>query len=131
MMENIEDYKWAKAKDILLADALIDLKKKNQTDFWVVVDRVIEAWKSRNPKQWASHIIDVGNLRETRADKYGSNRKVKKKASIMDMRYLVDVPQWIILVLRKLYNVDELPMNKEFFREFAKRYPAFRVAEKI
>jgi hypothetical protein len=123
--------RWAPAKDVNLADKLIKMKTDNQTDVWQVIDAVIKAWRDRNPSQWQSHLVDVGRLSDTRGDEFGSNRKTKKKASLMDIRYIADIPQWIILVLRKLYTVEELPMNKKFFREFARRYPVFRVAKKI
>jgi hypothetical protein len=129
--DSIIGQRWAKAKDVNLADKLLHMKEDNQTDVWKVIDAIVDSWKSRNYKEWQSHLIDVGRLSDTRADEFGSNRKTKKSASITDMRYLADIPQWIILVLRKLYSVDELPMNKKFFREFARRYPVFRVAKKI
>ena len=124
----------APARDVALADKLIKMKQemgKDSDDFWEIVAIIVKEWKKRHPKQWKSHIADVGALSDSRGDEFGSNRKTKKGASMMDIRYLADIPQWIIFVLRRLFNADELPMDKEFFRKFARRFPDFRVAKKV
>lgn len=110
------------AHAVNMADHLIKLKQENPLDIWVVVDAVLESWKQAAPKQWDSFIVSTEATRGTRANKFGANMK-------QGLRYTVDMPEWVMAVMRQLYTPDELAMDKEFFRRFWKRYPAFRVSE--
>lgn len=117
--------KLVKMKDVAFVNHLAKLREKHHEHFWPVVDEVIKWWKTKDPKRWKSYILEVKEIRETRANpKFADN----KKASI---RLMIDVPQQIVLVLRKLYSVEELDMNKEFWLEFGKRYPMFKVPERL
>ena len=116
--------RWVPAKQLATVDRLIDLKHQNQTDIWVVVDAVIALWMKQRPTEYRSFIVDTEIARQTRANAYGAN----KKASL---RYTVDMPEWVYHVLRRLYDAEELDMSKEFFQLFWKRYPIFRVSEKV
>lgn len=110
------------AHAVNMADHLIKLKTQNPLDIWVVVDAVLEAWKQVAPREWDSFIVSTEATRGTRANKHGSNDKE-------GLRYTVDMPEWVMAVMRQLYTPDELPMDKEFFKRFWRRYPAFRVSE--
>jgi len=35
-----------------------------------------------------------------------------------------------MLMIRTQYKADELPMDREFFKKFGEKYPAFKIAEK-
>lgn len=114
-----------KSKDIHFVDHLIDLKAKNSTNHWVVIDEVVKAFRDRYPKEWKSYLVRVEEIRETRENpKYADNKKE-------GLRYLVDYPEWIGNVVRGLYSPDELSMDKKFMVEFAKRYPIFKVPEHL
>lgn len=107
----------------MTADRLIDLKARNTNDIWVVVDEIIKIFKSKRPKEWRAYITEVEEIRDTRADKFGSNKKA-------GLRYTVDCPEFVVKALRFLYDPEELPMDKEFWRIFWERYPIFRVSER-
>jgi len=125
-MDAVVNGRVVKADIVQAADRLIKLKKT--ANLWEVVGEVLEVWKKRNPKVWKAHVITVKDLRQTRKDEYAST---KDKETGGYLRYTVDVPEQVVMMLRMLYSAEELPMNKEFWREFAKRFPAFSVAEKI
>lgn len=116
--------KFVPARAVMTADHLIELKQKNQTDIWVVIDEIISTFKKRKPKEYDSYIMEVQEIRDTRADKFASN----KKASL---RYTVDCPEFVVKALRFLYDPAELDMNKAFWAEFWRRYPIFRVSERL
>lgn len=113
--------KYHNAENVLAADHLIKLKEDNQTDVWAVVDGVIKLWMDRHPNVWKSFIYSTEQTRNTRANEFGANKKE-------GLRYTVDIPEWVMAVLRQLYTPDELPLDKEFFKAFWRKYPAFRVS---
>ena len=110
------------AKDVKRADFLIDLKIKNQGDVWPVIDAVVNMWMEKHETTWKATIIEIEQEKDTRATKYGSNKA-------KSLRQTVDIPMWIEGVIRRLYSVDELPFDKEWYKQLWRRYPAFRVAE--
>ena len=111
------------SRDVLLADHLLDLKKKNRYNPWPVVDAVLGAWAKRNPEEYKSTILTIEEERGTRANAWGSNGD--------GLRFTLDVPFWVEAVLRRVYSTDELPFDKGWYKEFWKRYPRFRVSENI
>lgn len=120
-------------RDIQAVEHLLDLKRKYSArskggaeQFWKVIDEIVKIWRDKNPTQWKSYLIELGKIRKTRRDeKFGESKKGS-------MRYLLDVPQPIIYMIRCLYDVHELPMNdKKFWREFGKRYTVFLVPKKV
>ena len=115
--------KYHNAENVIQADYLIKLKQENQTDVWAVVEAVIKLWREKEPSAWKSFIVSTEATRETRANKFGANKKE-------GLRYTVDMPEWVMAVLRQLYTPDELPMDKEFFKAFWRKYPIFRVSER-
>ncbi len=110
------------ASSVKAADHLIKLKKENINNVWPVFEFIIELWKKKTPKSWDSFVIEAETTRNTRANKHASNKKE-------GLRYTLDIPEWVILAFRKVYSVEELPMDKTFYREVWKRYPIFRIAE--
>lgn len=124
----MEDPNWydklVPAKVLMQVDHLTNLKHENQTDIWPVIDAVVGLWKKKKPTEYRAFILDVDATRDSRNNTFGSNKK-------KNLRYTVDCPEWVYYVIRKLYDVDELDMNKEFWEHFWKRYPIFRVSEKL
>ena len=114
---------------IRLADEMIALKKTSGSNPWPVIEKCIDVFKKIRPQQYKSFLFDLGETKAT--------RKEKKFASTYDkvhggyLRYTLDIPEYVVYLIRKIYNVDELPMNRQFFIEFAKRFPAMKVAEKL
>jgi hypothetical protein len=105
-------------------DKIFKLKEKSASNPWPVIEEIINVWASKKPGKWRALLLDVGDLKDTRATDYGSS---KTKST----RYLVDVPEEIVTWIRVVYNPDELPMNKKFWRTFANKFPSLRVAKKL
>ena len=130
-VRDLETGKIYNSKDIQAVDNLIKLKRENQTNIWVVIDAVVDFWSRRNPKEWQSYLVEIGAERDTRANpKFADNRYSKEKGS-GELRFLVDVPHQVIGMVRMLYNVNELPMTKQFWLTFGNRYPVFKIPEKF
>lgn len=121
------DLKWVPrpAKAVNAADRLIAMKKTHNV--WEVIDEVFKVWSSHHPEKWKSFVWNVRDVKETRIDKKFGTSKTKGS----NLRYYIDIPQDVIYMLRTLYTPDELPMNSKFFREFAKRFPKFKVVDKV
>ena len=113
---------WRESSDYLAADKLIKLK--NEKPMWDVIDEVITVWFKRQPKQWKAHLFNLSNLKQTRKNKFASTKD-------KSLRYILDIPEKIIMMIRVLYDTNEAPMDKKWMLKFAKRYPRFLVAEKI
>jgi hypothetical protein len=109
------------AKAAAAIDKIYELKKKN--DLWGVFNLLLDIWTSKKRGNYESLLMDTRRIRKTRASKFGSSKD-------RTLRYTLDVPQEVLLMLRKVYSVEELPMDKRFFYEVWKRYPQLRIAEK-
>lgn len=91
---------------------------------WEAIDAIVDYWISRNPRKYKSFVIEIDQKRKTRLNKHGSN-------TAKSMRSLVDMPEDVYYLIRKLYNTEELEIDKEFMHTFYKRYPVFRVSETL
>lgn len=107
------------AKNVLFADKLLELRKDKGP--WAVIDEIVKYWESYPHKEWKAHLIEI---RESRKNRFGSSKG-------KDLRYIVDVPEKILYMIRSMYKADELDMNKEWFRQFGKRYKQFLIPQKI
>lgn len=114
--------RWHKSSQYLAADRLVKLR--NTKTMWEVIDEIIKIWIESQPKQWKSHLVELGALQESRQNEYASTKD-------KSLRYILDIPEKIILMIRILYTPDEAPMNKDWMLKFAKRYPRFMVAQKL
>ena len=107
---------------MMAANKLIELK--NTKGQWEVIDEVLNVWHKTNPKKWKAHLIELKDLKETRQNKFASTRD-------KSLRFLLDIPEKVILMIRKLYTTEECPMDKKWMLKFAKRYPKFLVADRV
>ena len=123
-----------KAEHIYLTNHLVKVRNENMSDPWKVVEEVVTVWRKREPQKWDSYIVHLQDVKEaqkkTRVGGSTFRGVSHDKQNDAYMSLLVDVPQWIVLALRKLYTTDELDMDKEFFRKFGRRFPLFQVREK-
>lgn len=103
-------------------DRLLTLR--NTKSQWDVIDEVIKIWYTTHPKEWKSHLIEMKDLKETRKNKFASTKD-------KSLRFILDIPEKVILIIRKLYSTDECPMDKRWMLKFARRYPKFVVAERV
>lgn len=140
--------RWGEAvpvEKIKLANHLWNMKQTKS--FWEVVTEVIKVFSQTQPKQWQSFIINLRDDKETASvSNIGGKRfrgvsidKSSTSTKGMTNVYQVDIPQWVMLCLRKLYTEGELKnlgyslggneLGKRFYREFGKKFPEFRILE--
>lgn len=107
------------------ADKIFELRQKR--DPWLVIDEVVKYWVKTSPEDVQAVKIDVEDQRELLVDKeFGTT----KHGGAMERRFKLLFPTTLMLMIRAIYPHDELKMDKEFYDEFATRYPGFRVAQK-
>lgn len=111
------------------------MKAKRERDQWEVVDLCVKAFQKKFPRHYSSYVIRVGEIRkaqkETRVGRKYFRGVSHDKENDAYLAHTIDFPAWIMGLIRKVYNVDELKMDKEFFREFGKRHPEFRVMNRV
>lgn len=114
---------------LLAVNGLFKLKEKSGSNPWPVIEKCLEIWKDTHPLEWESFLVEIDKTKQT--------RKEKKYASTYDkvhggyLRYTLDIPTKLIKMIRCIYGPDELPMRREFFLEWAKKFPKMKIAEKL
>ncbi|MBU1077436.1 MAG: hypothetical protein KKH98_09100, partial [Spirochaetes bacterium] len=96
-----------------------------------VIEAIFETWEKTHPREYKSHVIYIKDVKDTRRDKFASSDPRKDPVHNGILRYTLDIPERVIYMIRKVYNATELPMNREFFLTFAKKFPKYKVAEKL
>lgn len=119
------------SKDIQAVERLVALKKKSGSTPWPVIEECIKIWEDKRPKEWKSFLFEVETVRNSRANKFAASDPKKDTVHNGYIRYILDIPDMVMFMLRKVYSVEELPMNKPFLYEFARRFPKMRVAERL
>lgn len=126
-----ETGRYATSDLMQLVNALMKAKKKN--DPWDVIDLCVKAFKSKFPKQYKSYIIRLEAVKASQKKTWVGRKEFrgvsKDKKNDAYLAHTVDFPAWIMSLIRKVYNPQELIMDKKFFREFGKRHPEFRILE--
>lgn len=117
--------KMRKAADIEVAETALKLRQKG--DPWEVIDFLIKVWSERSPEETQAVKVDIQDQRELLDDpEFGTTKGGKD----FDRRFVILFPTTLSLMIRTMYKAEELPFDSKFYKEFGKRYPAFRVAEK-
>lgn len=124
-----------KLEDVTAVTAIFRLKEKSGSNPWPVIEKIIEIWTSKNPIKWNSYLTYLKEVKETRKVTSVGNhgwRGVSRADRENDgiIVYAVDFPEPVQMWLRAVYTPQELPMNLEFFREFAVRFPRFKVLQR-
>lgn len=118
-----------KVEHLNWVDQVVKLKKKSASNPWPVIEACFNFWAQQSPSRYRSFLISIDNTRATRKDPKFASTKDPIHGGYL--RYTLDIPEEVMMMIRCIYNVDELPMDKEFFNEFAKRFPKFMIASKI
>ena len=128
-----ETGRFATSDLLQLVNALMKAKKQN--DPWDIIDLCVKTFKDKHPQRYQSYVIRVKAVREVQKKTWVGNKEFrgvsKDKEHDAYLSHTVDFPAWIMGLIRKVYNPQELIMDKEFFREFGKRYPEFKVMSTI
>ena len=122
-----ENLIWAPAKAVSAVDRLMYLYRTS--DMWTVLDEILRFWESTNPKEYKSFIVDLGHTKGTRKVTKGwTGVSIDKDGRTL--RYRLDIPLKVVYMFRKLYPVEDVPMDKEFYDKFARRYPKMIISER-
>lgn len=114
------------SENLVFADRVLDLKRKNQTNPWEVIRFIINEWAKTNPSEYQSFIITMEDTRREQDNEFATSKD--KNSSL---RRTLDIPHKVLNLIRATYDAEELPFDRTFFREFGKRFPKFKVADKI
>ena len=128
-----ETGRFARSDILQLTNALMKAKKKNNP--WDVVTLCVKAFKDKFPTRYDSYLIRIKDVKQVQKKTWVGNKEFrgvsKDKEHDAYLAHTIDFPAWIMGLIRKVYNPQELIMDKEFLREFGKRFPEFKVMEKV
>lgn len=104
------------------------LKLRQTKDHWAVIDLLVKAWAQRAPDEEKAMKVQIEEYKDMLADsKYGQTKGGKD----FERRFTIAFPQRLMLMIRTQYKPTELVMDSKFYREFARRYPAFQIPDKL
>ena len=121
-----ENGKIRKYDDVELAEKIVE--KVKTKDPWEVIDDLVRVWAHSCPDDVEAISINLRQYRETQHDKEFATTMNGKD---QERRFKLAFPKHLMLMIRSQYKADDLQMDSKFFNEFAKRYPSFKVAERI
>lgn len=127
--QTVSNLKFAPVAVVQAADKLVQLKKNK--DPWTVIEAIIKIWESTHPTEWKSHIIDLEFSKKTAKVTSVGGRQFSNvsKSGGSYLQKKLDIPQRVIYMIRKMYSPEELPMNEDFYYEWARRFPRMVVSE--
>lgn len=91
---------------------------------WEVIDFVLKVWKEKEDRV-KDFEVEREMVKDTRANEFASSES-------KSIRYMAEIPAEIMDVLDMFYSreIDEMG-KKKFWNEFCKRYPYFKMADKL
>lgn len=112
--------------DLEAVNKIVEERRKNNT--WAVIDLLVNLWAKRAPDEVKA--INI-NLEEYKASLQDKEFATTKGGGDMERRFMLSFPNRLMQMIRTQYESEELPFDKKFYHDFAKKYPFFMVAEKI
>lgn len=101
------------------------LYKVRHKNIWEIVDFCIEMWAKKYPVEHKKFLKEMASFKKNRANKFASSET-------KSMRQLVELPRDVNYLLDKIASHKIADYGeKKFWREFARRYPAFSPAQSI
>lgn len=111
-----------------VADHIVQYANKH--GMWPTIDFIVERWRITNPEEAAAFKKAVTEEKQNLQDRFGTNERSRKGQ--MPMRRVLEIPETIAIVLNILFTVQKREYKggeKGFWRDFAKRYPFFKVGD--
>lgn len=112
----------------MLADHLVTYANKH--GLWPTLDFIVQRWMDKNPEYFMMMKNAVADERNNLQDIYGTNEKTRKGNA--SLRRVCEVPERIYILIDKLFPVEKQQYvggDKQFWRDFSKRYPVFSVGK--
>lgn len=120
-----ESGKLRDADHVDIVEKILQLRKSK--DPWVVIDELVKLWAQNAPDEEKAQKIQIDEYKEQLKDpKFGQTIGGKH----FDRRFLIAIPQRLMLMIGSQYKPDELKRDSKFYQKFAKRYPFFKIAER-
>jgi hypothetical protein len=108
--------------------AEVIMKLKDKKDYWAVIDELIKIWAAKSPDEEVATKVEIDGYKEAMSDPtFGQTNGGKD----MERRSILVFPRKLQLMIRSLFKAEELPFDREFYRKFAQKYPAFKIADKV
>lgn len=114
------------AASVQAAEKVLEVRQKK--GIWDVIDELLKVWAKVAPDEEQAVKMNITDYRGAQSDKKFAQTLGGKQ---MERRFIMAFPRSLMLMIRTQYKANELPMDKKFFFEFARRYPAFRIPEKL
>ncbi len=125
-IQTISNGKLRQAGDVELADKALETKKNK--GLWDTLELLVNAWMKKTPEDFEGFKLQIDAYRDGLFDsKYGQTAGGKD----MDRRFTMVFPEKLFFMIRTIYKSDELNMDKKFYAEFARRFPFFRIPDKL
>lgn len=112
--------------DYVLTDKIIEARRNK--NIWDVIDLLLKVWAKKAPNEVKAMKVQIADYKSDLIDKKFGQTKGGKQ---IERRFTLAFPQQLMFLIRKVYPVQELPMDKRFFATFAKKYPFFQIPEHL
>ena len=129
---DVDNMKWAPQKLVDMGDRLVRLR--NSQPVWTVIQELMKMWQETNPKTYQSFLVELQDTKDTgKVTNIGgkSFSNVSEDANGSMLRHRLDIPVKVVYMLRRLYSVEELPMDAAFYDKWAKTFPKTVVSEVV
>lgn len=122
-IEILDNGSFRPAANVAAVERIMAASKK--MSFWDCLDEIMKVWQERNPSRWEEIIYEVKLTKSDLKDKKFATTPSKN----MERRLLLRMPDFVNYAITILY--PDFKMDRKFFNTFARRYPAFRVSDKV
>jgi len=102
------------------------LKTKAEKGLWPAIEECIRIWKGKNPEEWQSYLFYLKDIKTSRKTPLAHSKDSRGRY----LRYVVDVPQQVVKMIRVLYPPEDLKMDIKFWTKFGKKFREFMIPEK-
>ena len=94
---------------------------KSESD-WKVMEGLLQFWASRWPDEYRSFKATVSDIRQTRSeDGYSESREIKYVGALPSQRFMK--------MIKAIFPAQQ--WDKKFVSKFVKRFPLFKVGDRI
>lgn len=128
-----DNFRYAPAKVVSMGQRLVELRRTK--DVWEVIRELVKMWVDTSPKEYKSFLVDLDFTKDTgkvtRTGGGSSFTNYSIDESGFQLRHTIDIPVKVIYMIRRLYSVEELPMDKDFYDKMAIEFPDMVVSKMV
>lgn len=115
-----------------MGEKLVRLRRTQPV--WDVIEELMKMYAETNVREYKSFLIDLKETKDLgKITNIGgkSFSNVSKDTNGAMLRHRLDIPVKVVYMIRRLYSVDELPMDEEFYKKWARKFPRTVVSEVV